>query len=301
MTKWTYFISILLLISCDSGKNRTAGDTGEKPTVAVVNYPLYYFVSEIGEDQVQVYFPSISGDPAYWKPDARQILNFQKADLIIANGAGFEKWMGKVSLPSSKVVNTSMDFKDLWIEVEEGVAHSHGPEGEHVHKGIAFTTWVNFNFAILQATAVKDALCDLLPDHKQSFTNNFKRLISSLKILDERMQLVGSELNGAVIIASHPVYQYLEQGYGLNIQSLHLEPREVPDEATWTELKKLTEKKGAKIMLWEGEPLESTREKLHQLGLEVVVFDPCANRPGAGDFLSVMQESVSRLEHCVGL
>ncbi len=296
MTKWTYIISILLLISCDSGKNRTAGDTGEKPIVAVVNYPLYYFVSEIGEDKVQVYFPSISGDPAYWKPDARQILNFQKADLIIANGAGFEKWMEKVSLPSSKVVNTSMDFKDLWIEIEEGVAHSHGPEGEHVHKGIAFTTWVNFDFANQQASAVHEALCKLLPDNKQTFDDNFRRLSIALKNLDERMQLVGSKLDGTIIIASHPVYQYLEQRYHLNIHSLHWEPSKLPGEADWQELKNIVEKDGAKMMIWEGEPLESTREKLHQLGLEVVVFDPCANRPGAGDFLSVMQENVASLE-----
>lgn len=296
MTKWIGIICIFIFFGCDSGKTRTSGDQGKKPTIAVVNYPLYYFAKEIGGDQVHVYFPSISGDPAYWKPDSRQVLNFQRADLILANGAGFEKWMEKVSLPSSKVVNTSLAFKEFWIEVEEGVAHSHGPEGEHVHKGIAFTTWVNFDFAIQQASAVHEALCTLIPEGKHYFDDNFRRLSSALKSLDDRMQLAGSKFNGAVIIASHPVYQYMEQGYRLNIHSLHWEPSKFPGEADWQELKNIVRKKGVKIMIWEGDPLESTRTKLQQMGLEVVVFNPCSNRPDVGDFLTVMEENVSRLE-----
>ena len=293
MIRWTYIFCILLIAGCDQGKNRTTGESGQKPTIAVVNYPLYYFASEIGGDLVHVYFPSISGDPAYWKPDTRQVLNFQKADLILANGAGFEKWMEKVSLPSSKVVNTSLVFKEFWIEVEEGVAHSHGPEGEHVHKGTAFTTWVNFDFAIQQASVVHEALCTLLPDSKQLFDDNFRKLTTELKNLDERMLLVGSALDGIVIIASHPVYQYMEQRYQLNIHSLHWEPSQFPNEGDWEEIKNIVEKNEAKIMIWEAEPLESTSTKLKQMGLEVVVFNPCSNRPDVGDFLAVMQENVS--------
>lgn len=301
MTKWTCIFCILLIAGCDPGKNRKTGETGQKPTIAVVNYPLYYFAGEIGGNLVHVYFPSISGDPAYWKPDTRQVLNFQKADLILTNGAGFEKWMEKVSLPSSKVVNTSLVFKDFWIEVDEGVAHSHGPEGEHVHKGIAFTTWVNFDFAIQQAGVVHDALCKLLPDNKQTFDDNFRKLSIELKNLDERMQLVGSKLDGTIIIASHPVYQYMEQRYQLNIHSLHWEPWQFPNEEDWQELKNIVEKNGAKVMIWEEEPLESTRTKLQQMGLEVVVFNPCSNRPDVGDFLIVMQENVTMLGRSVAL
>ena len=292
---------ILVFAGCDSGKDRNGGENGEKPKISVVNYPLYYFAKEIGGEHASVFLPTISGDPAYWKPEANQILDFQEADLILANGAGYEKWMEKVSLPSSRIVNTSQAFKNRWIEVEEGVAHSHGPEGAHVHKGLAFTTWLDFDFAMLQASAVYEALCNLLPRHKQHFDDNFNRLSSSLQSLDKRMQLMGKNLDGSVLIASHPVYQYLEQAYALKIHSLHWEPGEMPDDDEWANLNKIMLKSAAKIMLWEGEPLESTKLRLQQLGLHVVLFDPCANRPDKGDFLSVMQENVSRLEHSAGL
>ena len=41
-------------------------------------------------------------------------------------------------------------------------------------------------------------------------------------------------------------------------------------------------------MVWEGEPLESMVDALAERGISSVVFDPCGNRPGEGDYLSVM-------------
>ena len=48
-------------------------------------------------------------------------------------------------------------------------------------------------------------------------------------------------------------------------------------------------------MLWEAEPRGESVERLRALGVESVVFDPLANRPPAGDFLTVMRENVARL------
>lgn len=36
-----------------------------KPRVAVVNYPLAYFVERIAGDLVEVHFPAMKGDPAF--------------------------------------------------------------------------------------------------------------------------------------------------------------------------------------------------------------------------------------------
>ena len=138
---------VVFFISCSSKKDGPGENVREIPKIAVVNYPLYCFAKSIAGDKATVYLPSLEGDPAYWKPSARQVINFQNADLILTNGAGYAKWLEKVSLPSSKIVNTSGSFKDQWIETDEVLVHSHGPEGEHSHKGTAITTWLNFKFA----------------------------------------------------------------------------------------------------------------------------------------------------------
>ena len=49
-------------------------------------------------------------------------------------------------------------------------------------------------------------------------------------------------------------------------------------------------------MLWEGEPLVATVEKLEEMGVRSLVFDPCSNVPEEGDFLSVMRRNVNNLE-----
>ncbi len=67
----------------------------------------------------------------------------------------------------------------------------------------------------------------------------------------------------------------------------------------WVELEALLKDHPAKIMLWKGEPLRETAEKLKSLGLDSIVFDPCGNAPDIGDFLSVMRESLHRLEQAM--
>jgi len=48
-------------------------------------------------------------------------------------------------------------------------------------------------------------------------------------------------------------------------------------------------------MLWEAEPLAETAAQLEALGVRVVVFDPCGNRPDEGDWLSVMRSNIQAL------
>ena len=296
MTRFLSILIFIFLFSCSSKKEKTAEHKAKKPVIAVVNYPLYYFTKTIGGERVTVYLPSISGDPAYWKPDSRQVINFQKADLILANGAGYAKWMEKVSLPSSKIVNTSIGFKDQWIEVNEGLAHSHGSEGEHVHKGTAFTTWLNFKLAAKQAESIYKALNGLLPDHAEELKKNYEQLQKGLNDLDKRMKEVALSFENQYVIASHPVYQYLESGYGLRIISEHWEPDALPTDDQWKDLKETIKDHQVNIMIWEDEPLVALNSKLKELKILVSVFNPCANTPETGDFIDVMNQNLNDLE-----
>jgi zinc transport system substrate-binding protein len=49
-------------------------------------------------------------------------------------------------------------------------------------------------------------------------------------------------------------------------------------------------------MIWEGEPLQASVDKLKTLGVDSLVFAPCGNAPGQGDFLSVMQQNTANLK-----
>lgn len=267
-----------------------------KPTVYVVNYPLQYFTERIGAEHVQVVFPAPADeDPAFWKPDVQTIVAFQAADLIVINGATYAKWLKTASLPKSKIVNTSEGFKALYIEIKDTITHSHGPAGEHLHTGTAFTTWLNFRQAAQQAQAITAALSRLLPEHKNAFQHRYAELERDLLALDQRLDAIVANLRTQPLVASHPVYQYLADRHGLNLQSVLWEPDVIPEAAQWQALQSLLQTHAAKWMLWEGDLLPASVDKLQTLGVKSLVFDPCGNTPKQGDFLSVMQQNVDNL------
>lgn len=275
----------------------SVGSAGERLVVYAVNYPLQYFAQRIAGEFAEVVMPVPPGvDPAFWQPDAAIIGDFQRADLILLNGAGYAKWVSRVSLPRRKSVDTSAGFSERYIETEGSQTHSHGREGDHSHAGTAFTTWLDFRQAVEQARAVRDALSRLAPERGDIFADNFLDLERDLLDLDTRLAAIVGRDPGRPLIASHPVYQYLVRRYSLNLESVMWEPDAIPPETEWRALTELREGHPAGWMLWESEPTAGNRERLQQLGVQSTVFHPCANRPQTGDFMSVMSENVQNLK-----
>ena len=263
--------------------------------IRTVNYPLWFFANRIGGDIVPVHFDAPDGDPAFWQPDASMIATFQQSDLILLNGADYAKWTKHASLPRSKCVNTSESFEDQYIFYEEAVTHSHGTEGEHAHEGTAFTTWLDPLLAMRQASAIRDAMNQRLPEQKEMFDLGYESLARDLRRLDESLTDVAAEIGDRPIIGSHPVYQYLARRYALNIRSVHWEPDAEPSAEQWAELDELLAEHPATVMIWEGDPLGSVAEALNARGIRSFVVDPCGNRPAQGDWIAVMIDNTAAL------
>jgi len=269
----------------------------DKLTVYSVNYPLAYFAERIGGEHIKVVFPVPPGvDPAFWEPDAKDIAGFQRADVILLNGAGYARWVKRVSLPRRKLVNTSAAFQQNYISVKETVTHQHGPGGEHSHAGTAFTTWLDFNQAIQQAKAILLALEKRQPDHADVFRRNYALLETELDCLDRDIKQLVARDPDKLFMASHPVYQYLARRYKFNLQSVMWEPDVIPEAHQWNEFRQILRHHPAKRMIWEGEPDGESVTKLQEIGVDSLVFSPCANVPQKGDFMSVMLANVRQLE-----
>ena len=261
--------------------------------VATVNYPLAYFAERIGGDAVTVRFPAPPDvDPAFWEPDADDIQDFQGADLILLNGAGYARWVANFTLPRRKLVDTSRGFRDEYLPSSGGVIHSHGPQGGHSHTGVAFTTWLDPQQAIAQARAVEAALKRLRPEHAELFTVRAIELAADLAAVHERLAAAFAALDGRPLLASHPVYQYLARRYGRDVRALLWEPDTLPDDDDWHALDTLLAERPAGWMLWEDEPLATTRERLAERGVDIIVFRPGGNRPKSGDYLSLTDDNV---------
>jgi len=266
------------------------------PVVHVDHYPLMYFADRIAGDAVDVRFIApADGDPAFWQPSREEVGAMQEADRVLLNGAEYAKWLVRASLPESRLVNTSAAVSDRYIEVADAETHSHGDGPAHSHAGLAFTTWMDMQMARAQAEGVRDALLDVAPDAAEAIRANAERLLTDIDALDAAFSDAAAMVGDRPLVASHPVYQYFARRYGLDIDSVHWEPSVVPDEEAMAELQTLLEEHPAATMIWEGEPAAASVAALEQMGIASVVIDPCGNRPGEGDWLSVMRSNVDAL------
>ena len=115
--------TILIISSCgrkEQLENVYSLSKSRLKTVYTVNYPLQYFAQSIAGNKVNIVFPmKAAGDPAFWQPPEQVILEYQKADLILLNGANYAKWQKTASLPMSKLVNTSKAFNSDYIKIKK--------------------------------------------------------------------------------------------------------------------------------------------------------------------------------------
>ncbi|MEA3274272.1 MAG: metal ABC transporter substrate-binding protein, partial [Pseudomonadota bacterium] len=221
---------------------------------------------------------------------------YQEADLILLNGAGYAKWTAKVSLPRFKLVDTSRAFRDRYIHTEGPATHSHGPDGDHSHAGIAFTTWLDFTQAAQQAKAITEALVRKRPELRSELERRVAELEEDLMALENRLRAIVAGKPGQPLVASHPVYQYLARRYGLNLQSLMWEPEEIPGADQWHGLEQRLRDHPALWMLWEDNPNPVSVQRLDTLGVGSLVFAPAGNRPAEGDFMTLMRRNLDNLE-----
>ena len=291
-------VLLTMLAACSGGEPQQAAQStaDDERVVYTVNYPLQYFAQRIAGDLVRVEFPAPSDvDPAFWTPDAEVVGEYQVADLILLNGAGYAKWLALFTLPESRLVNTSVVFEDRLIRMDEAVTHSHGPAGAHSHEGTAFTTWLDPELALAQAQAIRDAFAARWPEDEAVFEQGFESLRADLMALDDVLDAAVDGRGDRPLLASHPVYQYLARRYGLNLESVQWEPEEAPTASMWRDFRRVLGDHPARWMLWEGAPVEETAAELRQLGVEPVVFDQCGSAPENGDYLSVMRENAANL------
>lgn len=298
MRKFALILFLVFLTACDepvSGVSESA-KIQTKAAVLATNYPLYFFASEIAGDLVDVQMPDIDGDPAMWIPGPSDLTQIQTADLIILNGAGYESWLAFTSLPSGLLLDTTADIQDRLLPIDNVTLHQHGPEGEHSHQGTAFTTWLDPLIAIEQARAIESALSVLAPNHSETFKNHLAALEKKLRGLDQSFEQMFSKFKDQPLVFSHPVYQYLQQRYTINGRSVHWEPDTEPGVKSWVDFQNLLMQHPAKLMIWEGVPSAAVSSRLQESGVQSVVFDPGSNQPASGDYFSVMNANLERLE-----
>lgn len=271
----------------------------DRPQVIAVNKALQYFAERLLRDAADVVFPVPEGvDPSFWRPSIADISTVQSADLILLNGAGFATWIDRVSLPRSRIVNTSAGIEDRFI-VTESITHSHGDGGEHSHEGLASYTWLDPTLAIAQAEAIAAAVIARDLAASEDVEARLEGLRAELTAMDATARDALSGAEGVAMIATHPRYQYFARRYDLSITSLEWDAGAMPSAEELADLERLATELDARVLIWEAEPPGDAIEAATSLGLTSVVFEPYAGQSTYDTFLDAYADAVSGISEAI--
>lgn len=192
-------------------------------TVVVTSQPLAWVVSELldgGESTVLTLAPTKATEG--YRPTTDQVVEAQKASVILTSGAGYEGWLATSSLPSSRLVDTS---KGIDLVKSKGVSHSHGEEDAHSHMVADPSVWSDPALLDSQRKRVEQALVSAYPSQKAQIAERSAALGESLtaasKVWTEILPKVGETY---VVALGQPGFVYLAKGYGLDAPQLDIDP-----------------------------------------------------------------------------
>ena len=267
--------------------------------IRAANAPLAAFAAFIAGDAADVEMVLPEGaDPTVWQPGIAELTAMQQADLILLNGAGFEPWAERVSLPRARVVNTSRNFADSFIAVE-GVTHSHGEEPEHSHGATAPNTWLDFTQAAAQASAIAQALERARPAEASAVRARLQDLQSELAELDAEAMALGEQLEGRALLARHPGFEYFARRYGLDLRSGPW-GSSASDLLDFAELDAALAAHPAIIMLLVPPSGQKELAGLAERGMVLVTMDP-GGSVNPQQFLAVMAQSLQELKQAISV
>lgn len=167
----------------------------------------------IGGDRVQVVsiIENFAQDPHSYEASARDQLAVNDADLVVANGGGYDPFIDALAESAG---NENVVYAYLAEELEaedqgkdDGHNHDHSDGNEHV--------WYDFHVVEDFASRLAGALAALDPEYSTVYSDNLIVFQTEIEILEDRMAQVSGKYAGASFVASEPVANYLLIELGL--------------------------------------------------------------------------------------
>lgn len=163
---------------------------------------------EIGGEQIELTnFVGADADAHIYEPspdNAKALLN---ADLIIANGLGFEPWLERLlasTEPSGKRIDASAGVMPLMLD----------EDGEQVPDPHA---WQSLSNAEIYVNNIAKALSEVDPDHAQEYASRrdayLKRLHALLKEANSKFATLPASKRK--VVTSHDAFNYMGQAWEL--------------------------------------------------------------------------------------
>jgi len=265
---------------------------GGRVKVMTSIFPLKEFVREVGGDRVDVSQLLPPGAEIHdWQPSARQIIELNRAGLLICVGGRLEPWA------AGAVRNRRKQGRPN-LEVSRGEVLVGGDP--HV--------WLDFARDQGIVDAIRAALVALDPQGAEVYRRNAAAYKEKLQALDARFKSgLANCANRILVTGGHAAFGYLAARYGLTQVALYgLSPDSEPTPRHLIEITREVKEKGIKAVFFE----TTVNPKLARIlaketGAEALPLNDGANlspeqAAGGLTFIEIMDQNLENLRHGLG-
>ena len=258
---------------------------GGKISVVASFYPLYFITSEIGGEKIEVKNMTPAGvEPHDYEPTARDMMDIQRAKLLILNGGKFEAWGEKIN---EDLKNTGV----IVVEAGQGLFEGNDP---HV--------WLSPELVKKQSRIILESLVQINPVNEVYYNEK-------AKILDDKLNKLQTEyLSGLVscqrreFVTSHDAFGYLASEFGLTqVPIAGLTPEEEPSTKLLTEIVRFVKEREIKYIFFERLASPKLAETIaEEVGIKILVLDPIEgisdnDMEQGKNYFSLMEENLANL------
>ncbi|NUU96619.1 hypothetical protein XO10_10320 [Marinitoga sp. 1135] len=254
--KKSLFLAVILII----------GVLGYSLNISVSIYPYYLVLKDIvsNEDQINIIVPA-GKSPHTYSVSSKDLIKIYKSDLVVFNGLNSEVFLNKV-ITNIKKKNISYIFagevipRDMIID-----------SNPHI--------WLDpelmYKYIIPEIT---NKLILLNPEKKELYSENSKKLIKKLELMDEYLKIKSSEINGS-IITFHNSFPYFARHYNIKIAGvIEKSPGVEPSIADMKKLYDSARKNNIKGVFSEPQLNQKIAEKVARtLKVNLGMLDPLGN------------------------
>jgi zinc/manganese transport system substrate-binding protein len=197
-------ISMLAAAGCSTATGSSTGSSASPGAISVVAAENFYgdLTSQIGGDHVKVtsILTNPEADPHLYEPNSKIGLAVATADLVIANGAGYDAFVDRLVQAAPRSGRVVISIADVL-----------GATGPDLNPHL----WYDVPRLPEIVTAITNALIEADPAHRDDFRNGEQRVLDSLHPLQDAVATLERLHAGARVAATEPVADYLLRAAGL--------------------------------------------------------------------------------------
>lgn len=287
-----------------STANQSSGKADSQPTaekklkVYTSFYAMYDFTKKIGGDKIDVTNLVPAGtEPHDWEPATTDIVNLEKADVLVYNGASMESW-------TEKVLGALENKKLIAVEASKGLdlMAGHADEEEEATKYDPHV-WLSPENAKKEMENIKNALVQADAANKDTYESNYQKYAAQFDELDQEFKTAAASFKSKDIIVAHQAFGYLCKAYGLNQIAIEgLTADSEPDPARMSEIIKFAKEHKVKTIFFEDLVSPKVSETIAKaVGAKTATFNPLEGltdeeQAKGLEYVSVMKQNLQTLK-----